>query len=83
MGIATPKKMPAVAKASPPVVQKYVVPPSVGGINSVEPLMGMNPSDCLICRNIMPSEYGMRLRKGYRLWGTNPDAKPINTIIPF
>jgi len=83
MGIATPAKMPAVAKVSQPTKQSYVVPACSGGMNSISPLMGMPAEDCLYCANLMPSEYAMRLRKGYKLWGSNPDGKRINTIIPF
>ena len=63
---------------------------SVEGIDSVSSLMQMSPSSCLYTYNLMPSEYGLRLRKGYREWATgcvenpqraeNVDAK---TIIPF
>jgi hypothetical protein len=31
----------------------------------------------------MPSEYGMRLRKGYREWATVLSNEPVRTIIPF
>lgn len=62
----------------------YTIPASTGGINSLENLMTMPPEDCLYCHNIMPSEYGLRLRKGYRLWTDEVDSgAEINTIIPF
>ncbi len=84
MGIATPKSMPKVAKASPETKQIYTVPASTGGINALSSLMGMPPQDCLYCHNLMPSEYGMRLRKGFKEWGRGVTGdKQINTIIAF
>ncbi len=50
MGIATPKKMPAVAKVSPETKQTYTVPAATGGINALSSLMGMPPQDW-VCRH--------------------------------
>ena len=71
------------AQMSPVTVQFGTVPGSVGGINGLDSAMGMPPEDCFYCHNLVPSEYALRLRKGYTEWNTNPDGKPINTIIPF
>ena len=75
---------------SQPTVQPYTFPASVGGINSVDSLMMMPPEDCIYSYNLMPSEYGMRLRKGYREWATGCVETPqrstnsdVRTIIPF
>ena len=66
----------------PPVVQTYNQPPSVGGINAVDSLAAMPPQDCLYTYNLMPSEYGLRLRKGAREWATGlPSA--CKSLIPF
>ena len=53
---------------SAPTVTSYTFPASVGGINAVDSLMMMPPEDALYTYNLMPSEYGMRLRQGYRQW---------------
>tara|TARA_B110000503_G_scaffold135377_1_gene215877 strand:+ start:583 stop:2130 length:1548 start_codon:yes stop_codon:yes gene_type:complete len=42
----------------------------------------MLPEECLYCYNLVPSEYGLRLRKGYREWAIGLN-NPVNTIIGF
>ena len=54
----------------PPTIQPGQVPASAGGVNALTNLMGMAPTDCLYTYNLMPSEGGMRLRKGYKEWAT-------------
>lgn len=73
-----------------PDVQPFTFPASVGGVNAVDSLMMMQPQDCLYTYNLMPSEYGQRLRKGYREWATGCVEDPqraenvdVRTIIPF
>ena len=73
-----------------PDVQPFTFPASVGGVNAVDSLMMMQPQDCLYTYNLMPSEYGQRLRKGYRQWATGCVEDPqraenvdVRTIIPF
>ena len=56
---------------SAPSVTSYTYPASVGGINAQDSLMLMKPEDCLFTFNLMPSEYGSRLRKGYTEWSIN------------
>ncbi len=75
---------------SKPPVQPYTFPASVGGVNAVDSLMMMPPQDCLYTFNLMPSEYGMRLRQGYREWAKGCIEEPprsdnhdVRTIIPF
>ena len=66
----------------PPTIQSLPVPASVGGINAQDGLMMMPPQDCLYCYNLMPSEYGMRLRKAYRQWATGVNGD-VRTIINY
>ena len=73
-----------------PTVQPYTFPASVEGVDSVSSLMQMSPASCLYTYNLMPSEYGLRLRKGYREWATGCQEDPpraentdVRTIIPF
>jgi hypothetical protein len=74
----------------PPTVQPFTFPASTAGINAVDSLISMPPDSCIYTYNLMPSEYGMRLRKGYREWATgcveSPPRAPnsdVKTIIPF
>ena len=67
---------------SAPVHQTYNQPPSVGGMNAVDSIAAMPPEDCLYTYNLMPSEYGLRLRKGTREWATGLPSS-CNTLIPF
>jgi hypothetical protein len=66
----------------PPTVKATTVPASVGGINALTSLMEMPPNDCIYCTNLMPSEYGMRLRKGYSEWANGLGAE-VRSIIAF
>jgi hypothetical protein len=43
---------------------------------------GMAPTDCLYTYNMMPSEYGMELRKGHTEWASGVGTS-VNTIIGF
>ncbi len=78
--------------ASPPVPthQPFTFPASVGGVNAIDSLMMMQPQECIYTINLMPSEYGLRLRKGYREWAINCKEEParatnqdVRTLIPF
>ena len=73
---------------SAPSITSFTFPASVGGINAVDSLMLMKPEDCIYTYNLMPSEYGSRLRKGYKEWAINcvSDAannNDVRTIISF
>ena len=71
--------------APQPAAQTLSVPPSVGGMNALDPLMGMPPQDCIYTYNLMPSEYGLRLRKGYREWATGIGTThtDVRAVIPY
>jgi hypothetical protein len=62
--------------------KNFTFPASTGGINALSPLISMPASDCIITDNIMPSEYGLRMRKGYREHATGVQGE-VRTIIPF
>jgi hypothetical protein len=68
--------------SSPPTVQPFVVPASMGGVNTIDSRMGMPPQDCVYTHNLMPVERGLRLREGYREW-TNNLSGDVRTIIPY
>ena len=39
-----------------------------GGINASDPVSGMKPTDCVSLWNMIPYQYGLRVRSGYREW---------------
>ena len=41
--------------------------PSPTGVNAMAPIASMSPQDCVYTYNIMPSEYGLRTRLGYKI----------------
>ena len=84
MGIVARQTPSNVSQPLQRVAVQSTYPASVGGINSLDSLLGMAPTDCIYCHNLMPSEYGMRLRKGYRLWAKNIDnGASVNTVIAY
>lgn len=63
-------------------VQPTSIPASVGGINALDSLMAMPPQDCIYTYNLMPVEYGLRLRKGYVEWNIGLDGD-VRTMIGY
>ena len=76
-------------KSSQPATSGVTFPAPVGGINAYDSLMQMPINDCIYSFNLMPVEYGLRLRKGYREWATGCQESPkratgeVRTIIPY
>jgi len=76
-------------RSAPPAVQAFTIPASVAGVDAFSSLMAMAPDACIYTYNLMPVEYGLRLRKGYREWVTGCIESPrrgtgeVRTIIPF
>ena len=67
--------MPAFSGAMP-VPQKqrttsFHLPAPVGGINAASPASGMPASDCLFLYNMIPYQYGLRVRSGWYEYATN------------
>ena len=54
----------------------------MGSINSVSPAGRLPPGDCLLRYNLIPAEYGLRVRLGSREWVTGLDGEPY-TLLPF
>jgi hypothetical protein len=52
------------------------------GINAVDGLGEMSPLDAIYAFNLQPTEYGLRLRRGYREWSTAMSGE-VRTVIPF
>lgn len=58
----------------------------IGGVDSRVPVSSNNPLVCIYAYNIVPSEYGLRVRSGYREHQVGIGAGNnlgIRTIIPF
>ena len=53
------------------------MPAPVGGINTVTAASAMPPSDCLYLYNLIPFQYGLRVRSGYREWVTGCDGESL------
>lgn len=47
------------------------IPAPVGGLNTVSPASAMPAQDCLQLKNMIPFQYGLRVRSGYREWATS------------
>ena len=68
---------------SPAVHQSYTVPACVGGINALDSVTAMEPNQALTLINLVPSEYGLRLRRGYREWANGMTGGEVRSVIPF
>ncbi len=53
------------------------IPAPEGGINSVDNLFGMPPTEAIYMFNVDPTEYGSRIRSGYREWA-DPWGEDLN-----
>ncbi len=71
----------SLGQAFPQTTQPESVPACTGGINALTSFMGMPVEDAIYLFNSMPSEYGLRLRKGYREWATGVDGD-VRSLIP-
>jgi len=86
---ARQKTLSRYGRSAKPSAQSLTFPASVGGINAFDSLMQMPPTDCLYTYNLMPVEYGLRLRKGYTEWATGCVESPqratgeVRSIIPY
>ena len=65
-----------------PEAQPSFIPPSVGGVNALDSVANMAPNECIYTYNLMPSEYGLRLRAGYREWANGLPSQS-NTLIAY
>lgn len=41
-----------------------------GGLNALSPASAMPPTDCLALNNLIPFQFGLRIRSGWREWAT-------------
>ena len=67
------------------------MPAPVGGINTISPASAMRATDCLSLTNLIPFQYGLRVRSGYYEWtkyvrdlvSMENEFAAIRTLIPF
>ena len=71
----------ATRKAPPSSAQSIHVPPPMGSINTIA--AEIPPEDCVLRYNLIPAEYGLRLRLGSKEWCTGLTGGAVRTIIPF
>ena len=62
--------------------QSTVIPAPTGGMDDRIGVGADNPDVCLWAINIMPAEFGMRVRNGYRAIETGLPSE-VRTIIPY
>ena len=69
-----------------PTVRLAKVPAPVGGINTIDGGMAMPPQDAMYLWNLLPAEYGVRSRLGYKEWCvglTGASSDEVRTVLPF
>tara|TARA_R110000772_G_scaffold25194_1_gene65832 strand:+ start:15339 stop:16985 length:1647 start_codon:yes stop_codon:yes gene_type:complete len=65
-------------------VQRYPAP--LGGVDLRKAIGSDDPSTCVYTYNLVPYEYGMRIRQGYREWQIDVDngaGLGVSSIIPY
>lgn len=71
---------------SPPEIRCVPVPAPNGGINAVDGLLTMgerSPEDSIFQYNLIPSQYGCKVRTGYQQWSTGVGTGGVRTILPY
>ena len=64
-------------------LQVTVMPAPTKGIDARAPTGNMPSDVCIYTYNLMPAEYGMLLREGYREWCIGLGGTGVHTLIPF
>jgi len=67
----------------PQIMKSAPVPAPQKGINNVDGLIAMDPQEAVFMFNFQPSQFGTRVRTGYREWVTDVDADGVRTLIPY
>lgn len=71
---------------APPELKCVPVPAPMGGINAVDGLFGMgerSPQDAIFLYNLIPSQYGTKVRTGYKDHCTDVGEDGVRTILPY
>lgn len=61
--------------------QPYLAP--IGGVNAIDGLAMPQVQDAIYAFNMVPSQYGMKVRDGYTEWCTNVGTDGVKTVIPY
>lgn len=69
--------------AQPQLAQTQPYPAPVGGVNAIDGLAMPMFQDAIYAFNMVPSQYGMKVRDGYTEWCTNVGTGGVRTIIPY
>lgn len=59
------------------------IPAPQKGINAVDGLISMDAQESIYQYNLIPSQYGVRVRTGYKQHATNVGTVGIRTLVPF
>lgn len=74
----------SIGRPSPKVAKTTKLPAPVGGVDARTILAGGDPAFCIYSFNLLPHEYGLKVRNGYREWTIDiPNDFGVTTIIPF
>lgn len=80
-------KYPVNASKNRPIQQQTVqsqpYPAPVGGVNAIDGLVMPMFQDAIYAFNMVPSQYGMKVRDGYVEWATNVGDGGVRTVIPY
>ena len=72
----------ALTRPSLPTLQVQKFPIPTGGVNAVSSFSGLKQNECHYCYNILPTEQGMKTRRGTKEYA-NDVGFQIRTMIPF
>lgn len=81
-----PRPSGGLAPPSPQETKIQPIPPPMGGINAVDGLLtmeGRSPEDSIFQYNLIPSQYGVRVRSGTEEWCTHVGTNGVRTLIPY
>src|SRR6187431_160979 len=68
---------------SPQAAKTVPYPAPSQGINALSNLSEMSPKDAIYMYNLLATQYGLQVRKGYSEWATNVGTGGVRTIIPY
>lgn len=84
-GARGPRKA-SLLQPSPPDIKCVPVPAPNAGINAMDNLLTMgtrNPEDSIFQYNLIPGQYGCKVRTGYRDWCTDVGTDGVRTLFPY
>jgi len=71
------------ASAHPQTSDSVVIPAPAGGMDARVGAGSGDMNVALLLYNLMPAEYGLQIRSGYRVWAEGFDDEEIRTVIPY